>query len=67
MNRKTHREIIDELLPWVRELVGCLVCGTGWVTVRTVGTDYRRLQCPFCGSHRSELASEIPLMFATAH
>ena len=60
-------EIRDQTLPWLEESVECLRCAQRWIAARLLGTDYRRMKCPFCGARNSELDGEAPLLLPSRH
>lgn len=60
-------DLAEQICPWATDQVSCLNCGTGWVSVRPIGTDYRKLECPFCRAQRSELAHEADWIIRSVH
>jgi hypothetical protein len=47
--------------------VACERCFHVWQAVYPLGSDYRRLRCPFCGAKDSELAAEVMNQTVVVH
>ena len=64
-----ERDAFDlaQIVPTLEHAVSCLSCGHLWVVVRPIGTDYRRLECPFCRAVGSDLPHEVPGLYVSVH
>ena len=60
-------DLAEQICPRVSEAVACLKCGTAWISDRPIGTDYRKLECPFCRAQRSDLAHEADWIISSVH
>lgn len=51
-------DLRDERLPWTKDHARCQSCGYEWIAVRTIGSDFTKLECLQCHAFDSELIDE---------